>query len=108
MVTFSRDFEENEDTVLTLDDSCEGCISCDQLVLICNQKCSAKGVKTLCGVAISWGRGREDSIDEVTFEISLSRVGVPRVTRGRGRKRVLVELWRRGNRAPAGNRKKGV
>lgn len=36
------------------------------------------------------------------------RVGVPRVTRGRGRKRVLVELWRRGNRAPAGNRKKGV
>lgn len=59
--------------VLTLDDSCEGCISCDQLVLICNQKCSAKGVKTLCGIAIPWGRGREDSIDEVTFEISLSR-----------------------------------
>ena len=78
------------------------------MVLICNQKCSAKGVKTLCGVAVPWGRGREDSIDEVAFEISLSRVGVPRVTRGRGRKRVLVEMWRRGNRAPAGNRKKGV
>lgn len=54
-------------------------------------------------------RGREDYIDEVTFENSFAiRVGVPRVTRGWGQKRVHVEKWRRENRVPAGNRKKGV
>lgn len=55
------------------------------------------------------GRGREDYIDEVTFENSFTiRVGVPRVTRGWGQKRVHVELWRRENRVPTGNRKKAV
>lgn len=54
-------------------------------------------------------RGREDYIDEVTFENSFAiRVGVPRVTRGWGQKRVHVEKWRRENRVPVGNRKKGV
>lgn len=54
-------------------------------------------------------RGREDCRDKVTFENSFTiRVGVPRVTRGWGQKRVHVEIWRRENGVPAGNRKKGV
>lgn len=54
-------------------------------------------------------RCREDSIDEVTFENSLTiRVGVPRVTRGWGQRRVHAEIWRRENRVPSGNRKMDV